>query len=203
MHNRAPRSASRFAALALITVTLSISSSGCALFRLAGATVGNERPVEEKSELYRVADLSKQSKEWMKLESGSGDSTRTDVSDVAYQSRRNASIISLNSACRKGADDDSDDKREDLKKLSSRLFLGLTDITFHNERGLTVQGEDALETTIQGKLNGHDEGEEMLLRSVVLRKGACVYDLMYMARPKHFGTNEKDFAHFVDSLRFK
>ena len=200
MHNRAPRSASRLAAAAFITVTLAISSSGCALFKLAGASVGNERPVEEKSELYRIADLSKQGKEWVKLESGSGDSSRTDVSDVAYQSRKNASIISLNSACRKNAQDEAEDKREDLKKLSSRLFLGLTDITFHNERGLTVQNEDALETTVQGKLNGE---EEMMLRSVVLKRGVCVYDLVYMARPRHFGTNEKDFAHFVDSLRFK
>jgi hypothetical protein len=43
----------------------------------------------------------------------------------------------------------------------------------------------------------------MKLRTVVLRRGSCVYDLMYVARPEHFKDNEPDFAHFIASLKLK
>src|SRR4051812_47677682 len=90
--------------LPCLFVLASATISGCAL-------IGNVKPVAEKSESYGVMDLSKENPEWVKLDTsetrsgenssgGSQETETTEVSDVAYQSKRNASIISLNSACR-------------------------------------------------------------------------------------------------------
>jgi hypothetical protein len=43
----------------------------------------------------------------------------------------------------------------------------------------------------------------MMLRTFVLRRGDCVYDLMYVARPDRFAENEQDFSRFADSLKLK
>ena len=75
----------------------------------------------------------------------------------------------------------------------------MNDITLHKENPLTVQNVPALETTIRGKLNG----ESTQIRTVVLRRATCIYDLVYLARPEKFAENEADFSRFVASLRLK
>lgn len=161
--------------------------SGCATL------VGNVKPVEEKSASYGVADLSKDP-DWTQLDGEKADIASTEVSDVAFQSRRTAAIISLNSSCRRGRE-----HREDLHSITNLLLLGMTDVAFRTERELQVAQTLALETTVQGKLNG----EEMRIRAVVLRREGCIYDLLYVARPEYFAQNERDFSQFVDSLRLK
>jgi hypothetical protein len=183
------------ASLLLIALAL----SGC------GVLIGTVKPVDEKSEAYGVMDLSKDSpnaNQWMKLdpaETAEGDKLddgeKTEVSDVAFQHKKDASIISLNSACRASfATSD-----QDLRSFTNLLFLGISDITLREEKEITVQGTPALQTTIRGKLNQ----ENMMLRTVIVKRGNCVYDLMYVSRPKHFAENEQDFSRFVSSLRLK
>jgi len=155
--------------------------------------LGNIRPIDQKSELYQVMDLSKDSSHWTRLSLKEQDSTET--SDIAYKAKRSASIISLNSACRTKADVEE----KDLKKITQLLFMGISDLRIYSERSLLIQGSPGLESTVQGKV----EGEEMMLRTIVLRRNNCVYDLIYMARPNFFKENEQDFAHFVDSLKLK
>jgi hypothetical protein len=172
----------------LVAAALALFASGCAI-------VGNVTPVDEKSETYQVVDLSKGSSEWSKLPPQAGASSDTSSSDVAYQSQKTASIVSLNSACRPTFETE----HRDLKTFTNLLFLGISDITQRDEREFKLQGLPALETTLKGRLNN----EEMMLRTVVLRRGECVYDLMFVARPEHFAENETDFAHFVDSLKLR
>jgi hypothetical protein len=174
---------------------LTLSASGC------GVLLGNIKPVDEKSETYRVLNLSESNPDWKKLEpvqisakSPDGDPTRaTDSTDLAYQSKQTASIISLNSACRPG------DSTGSLRDVSQLLFLGLTDVVEREEKQLELEKLPALQTTVQGRLNQ----EPVKLRAVVLRKGTCVYDLMYVSRPEHFAAQENDFTRFVSSLRLK
>lgn len=180
---------------------LLVASSGCSV------VVGNIKPLEEKSTAYGVADLSSSNPDWKKLDPAKTtaqnesvkvqDVSPTEVSDVAYQSSSTASIISLDSACRLSAD--ALRPSQDLRSLTDLLLLGITDVTYRSERGMEVQKTPALETTIKGSLNG----ELMQIRTVVLKRQNCVYDLVYMARPTHFESQLADFSHFVASLRLR
>jgi hypothetical protein len=168
---------------------LQIFSTSCSVL------VGNIKPIAEHSESYQIKDLaSENSKEWMKLPSSSNDPD-TATSDASYQSKQTASIISVNSACRPS----NEENDRDLRYFTNLLLLGVTDITYKNEAQLQLPQAPALETTIQGKLSN----EITKMRTVVIKMGQCVYDLMYISRPQHFQKNEKDFAQFVQSLRIK
>lgn len=184
------------ASLLLLPLTL-LLLSGC------GVLVGNVRPMDQKSESYGVDDLSEKNPDWTKLDPQSVNSTpqgqdpettSTEVSDVTYQSKSTASIISLNSACRTGRDEN-----KDLRTLTNVLLLGASDVTLRDEKPLTLQNTPALQTTLLGKING----ERVMLRTVVLKRQACVYDMVYVARPSTFQLHEGDFDHFVASLRLK
>jgi len=197
---------------------LIFTSSGCSLL------FGNIKPTEEKSKNYGILDLSlsfspsptpslaqpsQGHSEWVKLDqkmstereetqglaselSGSG------ISDVAYQSKETASIISLNSACKTYALQ-AMDKKETLESLTQELLLGISEITLKEERNLTIDQIPALETTTKGKIRQ----ENMMLRTVVLKRLNCVYDLMYVARPESFDKNRDDFSRFVSSLKLR
>ncbi len=187
---RIPLASSLLLVRLLGLVILLANVSGCSVL------VGNVKPVDQKSETYRALNLAEGNPDWKKLELAphDGDPTRaTDSSDVAYQSTRTSSIISLNSVCRPGGNPDS------LHDISRLLFLGITDVSLKDEKDLQLEGVPALQTTVQGRLNG----EQVRLRSVVLRKEVCVYDLMYVARPDRFASQEPDFNRFVASLRLK
>ena len=184
--------------LAVATV-VSISvlvGSGCSVL------IGNVRPVDEKSQSYGVEDLAQNNSDWVKLdpkltspEAKDSDLTSTEASDVAYQSKETAAIISLNSACRKHLEE----PEQSLRTLTNLLLLGMTDVTLHKEEPESIQNTPALRTTVEGKLNG----EPMMLRTVVLRRATCIYDLVYMSRPKSFDLRSPDFNRFVSSLKLK
>lgn len=180
----------------LLTLILSLSS-GC------GVLIGNVKPVEEKAENYGVLDLAKVSPDWTRLDpsktladhTAAEETSPTEIADVAFQSKSTSSIISLNSACRKFPETPP----QDLRTLTNLIFLGITDITLRQEEPLTIQNKPALQTTIEGKLGG----ESMKVRSVVLRRENCIYDLVYLARPQTFEQGVHDFSQFVASLKVK
>jgi uncharacterized protein YceK len=184
--------------LLLLATSSALLASGC------GVLIGNIKPVDQKAQNYGISDLSKENPAvWTKLDqvkivdSSTTDeaTTATEISDAAYQSKKNASIISVNSACRQTPDEEE----HDLRSLTNLLFLGLSDASQRDEKELTIQNTPALETTIKGKLNG----ELMMFQAVVLRRGLCIYDLVYMSRPAHFDEHEQDFSHFIASLKLK
>lgn len=150
----------------------------------------------EKSDEYKVLKLSEVNADWKILPQEASEEPEKDKnSDVAYQSTKSSSIISLNTACRPNIETDE----RSLSSYSNMLFLGVTNIRSRNEREYNHDGEKALETILHGDLNQ----EEMKLKTVVIRKKDCLYDLMYIARPKHFDNEEKVFAEFVNSLKLK
>ncbi|HAR43354.1 MAG TPA: hypothetical protein DCS07_12115 [Bdellovibrionales bacterium] len=173
-------------------MTLLLTQTAC------GVLLGNIKPVDERSDSYGVADLTKQSPDWTRMRRSSGpaaDANGTGLSDVAFQSKKTGAVISLNSACRAT----TQTKEEPLKELMNQLLLGINDVSFRADQDIEVQGIPALDTTIQGKMNS----ENVMLRSVVLRKNRCVYDLMYIARPETFAEYQETFSQFVASLRLK
>ena len=183
----------------LLVAASIFAATGCSTL------IGSVRPAEEKSDTYGVIDLSSDpTHEWAHLtdqqsglnseEAKNSDSRSTEVADSAYQNKKTSAIISINSACRIQSPD-----HEDLHEDSKLLFLGISDITLREEVPMVIQATPALRTTLEGKL----QTEPVKLRAVVLRRKACLYDLLYVARPEHFPANEADFERFVASLRLK
>jgi hypothetical protein len=180
-----------------IVTILAFFGIGCSIM------VGNIKPLEQKSQNYGVINLSEVNPDWIRLNSEESSTDpnllkephSTEISDIAYQTKKTSSIISLNSACRPSIELE----RKDLKAMTQVLFMGISELNVQSQRNIQVQGISALESTVQGKLHG----EAMKLKTVVFYRGNCVYDLVYMARPHFFDENEKDFAHFVDSIRLK
>jgi hypothetical protein len=166
--------------------------------------VGNVKPVDQKSETYGIMDLQKENPNWIKLDPSLNGKPHgvdsTEIPDVAYQSKKTAGIISLDSACR----NDPENPDEDLKTLTNLLLLGISDVTLRQEEPLVLMGNaPALKTTIEGRLSGDLQGKRMALRTIVIKRGHCDYDFVYMARPEKFNLEEPDFAQFVASLRVK
>lgn len=168
--------------------------------------VGNVKPVDEKSTSYWVTDLSAEApRTWMKLDSKAvaeageavnpeSEAFSNEVSDLAFQSKKTAAIISLNSACRKGRED-----QVNLQTFSHELILGIHSVKDRDEKPIEVAGQKALQATVEGRM----AGEETKIRTVVLQKRECVYDLMYIARPERFSAHEADFSRFVSSLQLR
>ncbi|MGE0617058.1 MAG: hypothetical protein AB7P04_15615 [Bacteriovoracia bacterium] len=184
MPHRFPRFAVAAAAIALGAL-----SSGCSVL------IGNVKPVAEHADGYTVAELPKQDANWAPIEQDPGAPSDPQVSDYAYQSKRTASIISLTTNCRKR----NVDEPKNLQELTNLLYMGVANITDRNEKNLTIRGTPALETTLRGNLNNQD----MMFRTVVMRRDTCIFDFMYIARPKHFPEEEKTFGEFIASLNFK
>jgi hypothetical protein len=180
---------------ALFSVALAVASSGC------GILIGSARPVDEKDQ-YGIMDLAKDAPDvWVQLDPQSSrqedfELGPSEVADVAYQSKRTAAIISLNSACRPG----QDYRDKSLKQLTDELLLGIqASENGRLEAETKVSGAPALETTLTGTVNR----QATRVRTVVLKRGSCVYDLMFVARPRRFAEDEPTFNRFVESLRVR
>lgn len=156
--------------------------------------VGNVSPVAEKSDDYGILDLSNQDPDWTKLDSAQSDDAT--ITDISYQSKKTASTITLNSACKESLKLRS----QTLSSYTKSLFLGLSHIDYKEEKEIILpNGTPALQTTVRGKLNR----EYVMLRAIVFKKESCLYDLLYVARPNYFKTQESTFTQFVHSLRLK
>ena len=177
----------------LIIASASVSLTGC------GILIGNTRPVVEKSENYLVDDLTAKNPKWVKLDQTpkgkSSDDELTETSDIAYKSTETESVIALNSACRPSFAT----KPKDLKVFTQQLLMGMSGVTEKLQQQVDIAETHGLETTIHGLLNGGN----VKMKVIVLQKGTCLYDLMYLSQPDKFQLHEKEFSHFVSSLRLK
>lgn len=183
-------------ALALAALAeLAAAGSGCALI------FGNVSPVEEKSDSYDILDLAGTSPDWVRIPpEQQSDATPGEpddfATDIAYQSRLTASVITVNSACRPLYEKDPP---PDLREFTQSLLLGFTHLMRHNESEARISGALGLRTTVACRLND----QPMMLRTVVVRHRQCVFDLVFIARPEHFAKEEEAFERFVASLRFR
>ena len=174
------------------TFLLFIALSSCSTI------IGNVKPVDEKSDHYSIIDLSKESKDWKRLDSSDlGQKTAdqnetTDQGDITYQSVKTSAVVSVNTACR-----DNQKISKSLETISRQLLLGITDVTQNDQKEIKLSGVNALQTTIQGQISG----EKTKIRAVVLTHQGCVYDLMYVSKPDRFAVHEADFARFISSLQ--
>ena len=112
--------------------------------------------------------------------------------DMAFEDTRTGAIISLNSLCHKYT-------KTSLEELSRNLVLGIKDKNIVREAKLEVSGAQAMDTTIQGEV----EGSRVQIRTVVLKKSACTYDFIHVTIPEKAALTEKDFDVFVASFEVR
>ena len=156
-----------------------LSLTGC------GLLLGNMRPIEEKSTHYRIQSLSG---EWALLTSITDNPG--DQADLSFQSKTTGSIISINSACRPGFES------RPLEHFSTQILLGISEIAERKNQPHPQQGLEGLETTLMGQLGK----KPVKIQTIVLRKGHCIYDLMYVAKPETFDLEHPVFTQFSNSL---
>lgn len=179
----------------VFTLFVILLQTGCTLF------FGNIKPVEQKSSSYKVTDLALRSSDWERVDQTKRNniedenSPQSGVVDTAFQAKQTGSIISINSLCKHY----DYDKSKDLTELSRELLLDVTHPVVTAKKEITVDQRPALETTIQGKVGS----KPMTVRTVVLQRENCVFDLMYVAPTEKFNLNEEEFSSFVSSFRFK
>lgn len=176
-----------------LLIILLILQSGCSVL------IGNVRPVDQKSTQYGILDLSKNSSDWKRMGveeiKEDGSAPESGISDQSFQSKKTGATISINSTCKSY----STENTRNLKTLTRELLLGISDIEYQKEESIDIPGGEALQTTVQGQINQ----EKVMIRTVVVLKNNCVYDLMYVSRPGKFKESEEDFSRFVSSLRIR
>jgi hypothetical protein len=177
-------------------VALSLAT-GCSIL------FGNIKPVVEKSSTYSLLDLSLNNTDWSKLDirptkSESGDTSKTinsELADVAFQSKKTSSVISFNSICKENTVQEEKDPREYV----NALFLGMTNLSSRTESSVTVSGVSGLQTTVKGMM----QDREIQIRSIIVQKGPCLYDILYVSKPSSFTEQENEFKRFVESVKIK
>ena len=168
----------------------------CFPFAGCGILFGNVKPATEKSKTTASLDLERETGgAWKKIDVEPGENPEEqDRPDVAFQSQANSSIISLTSSCRPSVKEVGE-----LRVFTHEPFLGVTNVSFSDQKETSIDGNKALVTTVQGIL----EGTETRMRSIVLRKDDCLYDLLFASSPRHFSDDEPTFQKFVSGLRLR
>ena len=83
-----------------------------------------------------------------------------------------------------------------LEVLSIQLLIEIKGKKIISRERLTIGGQPALKTLLEGKL----EGERVEVESYVLTRGDLVYDIVYWGRPGEFQVHHEDFQRVVESF---
>ena len=108
--------------------------------------------------------------------------------DAAWFSPDHAAIM-INSSC-------SDASDVSLIGLTGQLFIGLTEQKLINQRTLQASGREALETHISAKI----DGVPRQMKTWVLKKDGCVYDIVLAAPDDAFESSVKTYDLVRDSF---
>ncbi len=165
-----------FHIIALLTASLSFS--GC------GLIFGTDQTVDTKSRDYSVLRLDKLNDgKWKAIESKAS----PDSGDIAYESPSTGAIISLNSICKV-------EEKSSLRELSKSLLMGLKKKNDAETREYNINGLPAFESTVNAETI---DGRDIRIRTVVLKKQRCTYDIMYLAPQNYFQTQLSVFDKFL------
>lgn len=110
--------------------------------------------------------------------------------DLAYENPSTGAIISLNSLCRKYTN-------TTLESMTNNLVRGIEGKEVVHRRETKLEGADALDTLFEGTV----DNVRLNIRTVVLIKGTCTYDFIYVVIPKREGESRSDFEQFIASFR--
>lgn len=168
----------------VILLSLSLVQTGC------GLIFGGDQTVDTKSHDYSTLRLDKlDDTRWKMLES----TNTPDSSDVAYEHAKTGAIISLNSICR-------GNNNSSLQELSRSLLMGLKKKNEPELREYKLSGSLALEATVDAETV---DQKIVRIRTVVLRRERCTYDMMYVAPREHFQKELHVFNKFLKGFHIE
>lgn len=84
-----------------------------------------------------------------------------------------------------------------LEDLLTHLSFGVAGGGPTDERVLTLDGRDAMQRTWTGQL----DGVPVAIAATVIKKDACLYDVLYIAPPGTFGAGLDAYEAVVQSFR--
>jgi hypothetical protein len=92
------------------------------------------------------------------------------------------------------------DRERDLPLdiLTRHLFFGFKHMEILQQAPQAFNGMPALETVARARLDGH----EVQLHSYVVRRGGCIYDMVYFASPQDYSRGEPSFERMMTGFRF-
>ena len=100
-----------------------------------------------------------------------------------------ASIV-VNGRCGKDGDD------VPLESLTHHLFLQFSDRQIESQNKISMDGREALHTSLLAKLDGVERRFEVF----VLKKNGCVYDFVQVAPPSASADGRRRFVTFVQGF---
>lgn len=89
-------------------------------------------------------------------------------------------------------------ERGPLPALVQHLFFGLRDVERLHEERIMVDGAVGINAVIKASW----EGRPVQIRSVVIQRKGCLYDLIYVAPPETFAVRSADFDAFLGGWQF-
>jgi hypothetical protein len=84
-------------------------------------------------------------------------------------------------------------RRAPLRVLARRLFFGLKEREVEEETPVSLDGAEALRTVMRAD----QDGTPVVVESVMVRRGACVYDLVLAAPPAAYPALRADFERMT------
>jgi hypothetical protein len=82
-----------------------------------------------------------------------------------------------------------------LPSVARHLFFGLSDKRIDARESVTLSGASGVRTRLRARL----DDRPVEVEGVTVRRGACLYDFLYVAPPERFADGRPDFDAFVQS----
>lgn len=112
-----------------------------------------------------------------------------DQADEAWQSSKTGNNISIFTDCRPNS--------SSLKSLRSSLFGGVEDLIVNEEKTLTFNNREALQSVITGKM----EGVPVKINILIFKKNECVYNITYVALTERYEKEIPIFKKFLEGFK--
>lgn len=110
--------------------------------------------------------------------------------DGAWQNSQNGNSISYFSMCNDPAD-------PSIESVARELLSDLRDAKVLRQMSLTYNAREALETEIEGKV----DGVLTRIRTLIFKKNGCTYTLSQIGIPRAFEDDRSRFNEFLKGFR--
>jgi hypothetical protein len=111
--------------------------------------------------------------------------------DLVLRDTRSEARIAVSASC-------PGEETGPLPALVRHLFFGLRQVKQLRQECIQLDGVAGLETVIAATW----EGTPVQVRSIVMRRRGCLYDLLFVAPPESYGDRSMDFESFLRGWRF-
>jgi hypothetical protein len=106
--------------------------------------------------------------------------------DQAWKNRDNGNSISYRTSC-------DDPVESTIQTIQQSIASGFDSYTVESSQNTQFNGREALQSVLQGKLDGVSTKLELL----IFKKNNCTYTLTYVALPKNFSKDQGTFHEFL------